>query len=79
MTLAHDRKSLHSQTRVTAASATACLACYRYIKRSTRIDKLSLRQYRDSLGLGIMCLIYITVQCIQGIPILILSHPYIPL
>ena len=25
--LAHDRKPLHSQSRVTAASATACLAC----------------------------------------------------
>ena len=42
----------HSLSRVTATSATACLACYGY---TTRSDKLSLRQYRacvvDSLGL----------------------------
>ena len=43
-----------------------------YIKRSTRIGKLSLQQYRacvvDSLGLGIVS--YITVLYILGIPIL---------
>ena len=61
MTLAHDRKSLHSQTRVTAASATACLACYRYIKRSTRIDKLSLRQYRAILLGWELCVLYISL------------------
>ena len=38
---AHDRsRRIHSQ--YTATSATACLACYRYSKRSTRIEKLSL-------------------------------------
>ena len=36
-------KSPHSQSRVTASSATSDLACYGYIKRSTVIDKLSLR------------------------------------
>ena len=45
----------HSQSRITATSATACLACYGY---TTRIDKLSLRQYRacvvDSFGLGVL-------------------------
>ena len=59
--LAHDRKSPHSQSRVAIASAIACLACYGYIKQSTRMDKLSLRQYTvcviDSLGLRITCLI----------------------
>ena len=39
----------------------ACLACYEYIKWSTRIDKLSLWQYRacivDSLGVGVTCLL----------------------
>ena len=48
----------HSQSRVAACSVTTCLACYGY---TTRIDKLSLRQYRacvvDSIGLGITCLI----------------------
>ena len=43
MTFAACHKSPHSQLRVTASSATADLACYGYIKRSTVIDKLSLR------------------------------------
>ena len=43
-------KSPHSQSRVTASSATADLACYGYIKLSTMIDKLSLR-----LGEGGSC------------------------
>ena len=43
-------KSPHSQLRVTASSVTADLACYGYIKRSTVIDKLSLR-----LGEGGSC------------------------
>ena len=42
MTFAACHKSAHSQSRVTASSATADLACYGYIKRSTVIDKLSL-------------------------------------
>ena len=73
--LAHHRKSPHSQSRVTAASTSACLACYGYVKRYTRIDKLSLRQYRacvvDSLELGITCLISLNyVYKVQGILIL---------
>ena len=36
-------KSPHSQSRVTASSATADLVCYEYINRSTVIDKLLLR------------------------------------
>ena len=48
--LAHDRSChIHSQ-EFTAASATACLACYRYIKQSTRIEKLSLRQQFELLS-----------------------------
>ena len=51
----------HSQSRIT--SATACLACYGY---TTRIDKLSLPQYRacvvDSFGLGITC--FISLYCV---------------
>ena len=37
---------LHSQSRVTAARATTstCLVCYRFIKRSTNIDKSLLRE-----------------------------------
>ena len=35
--------SPHSQSRVTASSTTTGLACYGYTKRSTVIDKLSLR------------------------------------
>ena len=38
------------KSRVTASSATAALACYGYIKRTTVIDKLSLR-----LGEGGSC------------------------
>ena len=43
-------RMIYSHSRVTASSATADLACYRYIKRSTVIDKLSLR-----LGEGGSC------------------------
>ena len=43
MTFGACPKSPHSQSRVTASRATADLACYGYIKRSTVIDKLSLR------------------------------------
>ena len=42
MTFGACHKSPHSQSRVTS-SATADLAFYGYIKRSTVIDKLSLR------------------------------------
>ena len=45
----HD-KLPYSQSRVTASSATTGLACYGYIKRSTMIDKFSLR-----LGEGGSC------------------------
>ena len=37
-----------------------------------------VRQYRacvvDSLGLGITCVLYITVLCVQGIPILLFVY-----
>ena len=39
----HMIEIVHSQSRVTASRDTAGLACYGYIKRSTMIDKLSLR------------------------------------
>ena len=56
-----ESRRIHSQELLLLYSTTACLACYGYTKQSTRIDKLSLQQYRacvvDSLGLGIMCLI----------------------
>ena len=47
MTFGACHKSSHSQSRVTTS---ADLACYGYIKRSTVIDKLSLR-----LGEGGSC------------------------
>ena len=50
MTFGSLHKLPHPQSRVTASSTTAGLACYGYIKRSTVIDKLSLR-----LGEGGSC------------------------
>ena len=43
MTFGACYKSPHSQSRVTASSATTGLACYGYIKQSTVIERLSLR------------------------------------
>ena len=43
MTFGACHKSPHSQSRVTASSATTGLACYGYIKQSTMTDKLSVR------------------------------------
>ena len=53
-----ESRCIHSQELLLLA---LLLACYGYMKPSTRIEKLPLRQYRacvvDSLGLGIACLI----------------------
>ena len=47
-------------SRVIATSATTCLACYGYNKRSTMIDKLSLR-----LGKGGSCMMTLSVTLIS--------------
>ena len=50
MTFGTRHKLPHSQSRVTASSATTGLEYYGYIKRSIVIDKLSLR-----LGGRVLC------------------------
>ena len=55
MTFGSLHKLPHSQSRVTASSTTAGLACYGYIKRSTVIDKLSLRLGEGGSCVNITC------------------------
>ena len=68
-----ERRRIHSQELLLVVLP--CLSCLLQVYYMTRIDNLSLRQYRacvvDSLGMGIICMSYIAVLCVNGIPILI--------
>ena len=61
MTFGACRKSPHSQSRVTASSATTDLACYGYINRSTVIDKFSLRVGEGGSCVNIIIMLSVTV------------------
>ena len=61
MTFGARHKLPHSQSRVTASSATAGLACYVYIKRSTVIDKLSLRLREGGSCVNIIMMLSVTL------------------
>ena len=58
-------KSLHSQSRVTAASTAICLACYKYIKPSTVIDKLSLMQGKGGSYINIITTLSVTLTSVN--------------
>ena len=61
MTFGACHKSAHSQSRVTASSASADRACYGYIKRSTVIDKLSLRVGEGGSCVNIIIMLSVTL------------------
>ena len=61
MTFGARHKLPHSQLRVTASSSTAGLACYVYIKRSTVINKLSLRLGEGGSCVNIILMLSVTL------------------
>ena len=61
-------KSPHSQSTVTASSATADLACYGYIKRSTVIDKLLLRLGEGGSCVNIIITLSVTLTPLRTPP-----------